>query len=114
MPASERLSRLAPYARRLLDDDMVQNQIDRAISNLRGGTRRARGKGAKKAVSDRKTRRQFSAAAAATTQIVRALREPPPPKRHLARRVAALSLLAAGATVGYRRLSAATPASGDE
>lgn len=114
MPASEHLSRLAPYTKGLLDDDMVQNQIDRAFSNLRSGTKRARVKGAKKAVSDRKTRRQFSAAAVAATQIVRALRQPPPPKRHLARRLAVISLLAAGATVGYRRLSAATPASGDD
>jgi hypothetical protein len=114
MPASEQLSRLAPYAKRLLDDDAVQDQFDRAFSNLRSGTRRARGKGAKKAVSDRKTRRQLSAAAVATTQIVRAVRQPPPPERHLARRFVAISLLAAGATVGYRRLSAATPASADE
>ncbi len=114
MPVSENLSRLAPYAKRLLDDDMVQNQIDRAFSDLRSGTKRARGKGAKKAVSDRKTRRQFRAAAVATTQIARALRQPPPPKRHPARRLAAISVLAAGATVAYRRLSAATPASRDE
>src|ERR1700729_3465490 len=109
MPASEQLSRLAPYAKRLLDDDSVQNQIDRAFSNLRSGTKRARSKGAKKAVSDRKTRRQLSAAALATTQIVRALRKPPPPKRHGGRRLAVLSLLAGGAVAGYRRLSAATP-----
>ena len=114
MPASEQLSRLAPYANRLLNDDAVQDQLDRAFSNLRGGSKRARGKGAKKAVSDRKTRRQLSAAVMATTQIVRALREPPPPKRHLGRRLAVVSLIAGGAMVGYRRLSDATPGSPDD
>jgi hypothetical protein len=114
MPASDQLSRLAPYAQRLLDDDAVQGQIDRAFSNLRSGAKRARGKGPKQAASDRKTRRQLTAAAVATTQIVRALREPSPPKRHRGRRVAALSLLAGAAVVGYRQLSAATPKSQDD
>jgi len=114
MPAPERLSRLAPYAERLLNDDAVQDQLDRAFSNLRSGSRRARGKGARKGVGDRKTRRQLSAAAVATTQIVRALREPPPPTRHLGRRLAVVSLVAGGAMIGYRRLSGATPASPDE
>jgi hypothetical protein len=114
MPASEQLSRLAPYAKRLLDDDSVQNQIDRAFTNLRNGAKRARGKGAKKAVGDRKIRRQLSAAAVATTQIVRALRTPPPPKRRGGRRLATLSALAGVVLVSYRRLSAATPRSPDD
>jgi hypothetical protein len=114
MPASEQLSRLTPYARRLLNDDAVQDQLDRAFSNFRDGSKRARSKGAKKAVSDRKTRRQLSAAAMATTQIVRALREPPPPERHLGRRLAVVSLIAGGAAIGYRRLSGATPGSPDD
>ncbi len=113
MDASQQLSRLAPYARRLLDDDALQDQFDRAYVNLRDGTKRARGKGAKQAVGDRKTRRQLGAAAAAATQIVRALREPEPPKRHLGRRILVLSGIAGGAVVGYRQLTgtaAQTPA----
>jgi hypothetical protein len=113
MPASEQLSRLAPYAIPLLDDDAVQDQLDRLYSNLRDGIGRARGKGAKKAVGDRRTRRKLGAAAAAATQIARRLREPEPPKRHLGRRLAVLSVVAGGAMIGYRRLSSSTPRSPD-
>ena len=114
MPASERLSRLAPYAERLLDDDGVQDQIDRAFSNLRSATRRARGQGAKQAVNDRKTWRQLGAATIAGTEIVRALREPPPRKRHRGRRLAVLSLLAGAAVLSYRQLEASNPKPPDE
>jgi hypothetical protein len=113
MPASEQLSRLTPYAQRLLDDDAVRDQIDRAFSHLRSGAGRARKKGAKKAVTDRKTRRQLSAAAIATTQIVRALREPPPTTRHRGRRLAVISALAGAAVISYRQRSAGDPKTTD-
>lgn len=114
MSASDQISRLGPYAVRMLDDDAVRDQFDRAFSNLRDGSRRARSKGAKKAVADRKTRRQLSAAAMAATQIVRALKEPEPPKRHLGRRALGLSVVAGGAVIGYRRVSGSSPeTSGD-
>jgi hypothetical protein len=111
MSTTDQLSRLAPYATRLLDDDAVRDQLDRAVSNLRDGSRRARSQGAKKAVTDRQTRRQLSAAAVAATQIVRRLREPEPPKRHLGRRALGLAVVAGGAVVGYRRRSASSPES---
>lgn len=113
MPASEQLSRLAPYAQRLLDDDAVQDELDRAFSHLRSGAGRVRRRGAKNAVSDRQTRRQLSAAAIAIIQIVRALREPRPSRRRRGRQLAMLSALAGAAAVGYRRRSATTPGATD-
>jgi hypothetical protein len=109
MPVSDQFARLAPYAGRLLDDHAVQAQLDRAVSNLRDGTRRARGKGAKKAVKDRRTRRKLITAASAAIQAARTLSEPPAPKRHLGRRIVVLSLLGGGAVIVYRQLADATP-----
>ena len=113
MSASDQMTRLGPYVSRVLDDDAVRDQFDRAFSNLRDGSRRARSKGARKAVADPRTRRQLTAAATAATQIVRALREPEPPKRHLGRRAVGLSILAGGAVIGYRRFAGPSPETSD-
>jgi hypothetical protein len=107
MPASEQISRLAPYARRLLDDDSLQEQFDRLFTNLRDGSQRARRKGAAEAATDRKLRTQLTAALAAAGHIARALNEPEPKpsKRHGIRTLTLTVALAGAAFVGYRQLS---------
>jgi hypothetical protein len=109
MGASAQLSRLAPYAGRLLEDDAVQQQLDRALANLRSGSRRARRQGARKAARDPRTRHKLSAAATAGLQVARAMREPPPAPRHTGRRIVVLSLLAGAGTIVYRQVAEATP-----
>jgi hypothetical protein len=107
MPATEQISRLAPYARRLLDDDYVQDEFDRLFTNLRDGSQRARRQGAAQAATDRQLRNQATAALAAATHIVRALNQPEPaPKRHRVRRLVLVATVAGAATVGYRQLTA--------
>jgi hypothetical protein len=115
MSASEQISRLTPYAQRLLDDEDVQAEFGRLVRNLRDGSRRARRTGPAQATTDRKLRSQLSAALAAATHIGRALQEPaPPPKRHVLRRVVIVTAVAGAATVGYRQLTAdrSVPADG--
>jgi hypothetical protein len=83
MPASEQLSRLAPYARQMLDDDYVQDELGRLFTSLRDGSQRARRQGPAQAATDRQLRNQLAAALAAATHVVGALKEPEPepPKR---------------------------------
>jgi hypothetical protein len=108
MPASEQISRLTPYARRLLDDDYLQDELGRLFTNLRDGSRRARREGPAQATTDQKLKSQLSAALVAATHIGRALQQPKPepPKRHRARRVVLVAAVAGAATVGYRQLTA--------
>jgi hypothetical protein len=112
MPASEQISRLAPYARQLLDDDYVQDELDRLFANLRDGSQRARRKARRKgpaqAATDRQLRNQLMAALAAAAHIVGTLKEPEPepPKRHRLRTLT-LTVVVAGATyAGYRQVTA--------
>jgi hypothetical protein len=108
MPASEQITRLAPYARQLLDDDYVKDELDRLFTNVRDGSQRVRRKGAAQAATDQQLRNQVTAALAAATHIIGALREtePEPPKRHRLRTLT-LTAVAVGATyAGYRQLTA--------
>jgi hypothetical protein len=114
MPVSEQISRVTPYAQRLLEDDYLQDEIGRLFTSLRDGSRRVRRTGPAQATTDRKLRAQLSAAVTAATHIGRALKEPePPPKRHLVRRVVIVAAVAGAATVGYRQLAADGEAPGD-
>ncbi len=114
MAVSDQISRLTPYAERLLDDDSLQEEFGRLFTNLRDGARRAQRTGPAQAATDPKLRNQLSAAIAAATHIGRALQEPePPPKRHLVRRVLVVAAVAGAATVGYRQLTADGTAPGD-
>lgn len=108
MPASEQISRMAPYARQLLDDNYVQDELDRLFTNLRDGSQRARRKGAAQAATDRQVRNQLTAALAAAAHIARALKEaePEPPKRHRLRTLTLTVAVAAAGYAGYRQLNA--------
>jgi hypothetical protein len=77
MSISDRIGKVAPYLGRLLSDDYVQDQVRELVTDLRLGATRAKRKGAKKAVSDKRVRRQLTPAAAG--RAVRMLREPEPP-----------------------------------
>jgi hypothetical protein len=107
MAASQQLARVAPYARRLLDDDYVQDEFDRLFTSLRDGSRRARRKGPAQAATDRRLRSQLAAALAAAAHIARALNEPEakPRKRHWVRRLLLLVVIACVA-VGVRAVTA--------
>jgi hypothetical protein len=108
MPASQQISRLAPYARRLLDDDYVQDEFDRLLTSVRDGSRRARGKSAAQAATDRQLRNQLTAALAAAGHIARNLNEPAPRprKRHRARHLTLTLAIAGAVLMCYRQLTA--------
>jgi hypothetical protein len=111
MSATDQLSRITPYVSRLLQDEYVQDQIGDAIAGLRRSSRRAKGREASDALTDRRLQRQVSGAAGSLTAAVRALRKPPPPKRHLATRAVALAAAAGGAAwVWQSRASTPTAA----
>jgi hypothetical protein len=108
MPASEQISRVAPYARQLLDDDYVKDELDRLFTSVRDGSQRVRRKGPAQAASDRQLRNQVAAALAAAAHIVGALKEaePEPPKRHRLRNVTLTVVVAGAAYAGYRQVTA--------
>jgi hypothetical protein len=104
MSTSDRIGKVAPYLGRLLNDDYVQDQVRELVTDLRQGARRAKRKGAKKAVSDRRVRRQLTAAALAAGRAARTLREPEPPKRHPIRRILGVTAVAGAAAAIHRQL----------
>jgi hypothetical protein len=108
MSVSNQAGRLAPYLRRLLGDDYVQEQIRQLVTGLRQGSRRVKRKGAKKAGSDKRVRRHFAAAGTAAGRLARALREPEPPKRHPIRRGLGVATVAGAAAAIYRQSQATT------
>jgi hypothetical protein len=100
---SDRIGKVAPYVGRLLSDDYVQDQVRELVTDLRRGTKRAKRRGAKKAVSDKRVRRQLTAAAVAAGRAARTLREPEPPKRHPVRRTLGVAAIAGAAAAIYRQ-----------
>ena len=110
MNASERIGTVAPYLSRLLGDDYVQDQVREFATDLRQGATRAKRKGAKNAVGDKRVRRQLTAAAVAAGQVVRILREPEPPKRHPIRRTLAVAMVAGAAAAIYRQRQSSSAA----
>jgi hypothetical protein len=103
MSTSNRIDTVAPYLSRLLSDDYVQDQVREFVTDLRQGATRAKRKGAKNAVSDKRVRRQLSAAAVAAGQVARVLRAPEPPKRHPIRRALGVLTVAGAAAAIYRQ-----------
>jgi hypothetical protein len=101
MNTSDRIGNVAPYLGRLLSDDYVQDQVREIVTDLRQGTARAKRKGARNAVSDKRVRRQLTAAAVAAGQVARILREPEPPKRHPIRRALGVAAIAGAAAAIY-------------
>jgi hypothetical protein len=110
MSTSDRIDTVAPYLSRLLSDDYVQDQVRELVTHLRQGATRAKRKGAKNAVSDKRVRRRLTAAAVAAGRAARTLREPEPPKRHPIRRTLGVAAVAGAAAAVYRqRQSSTTP-----
>jgi hypothetical protein len=108
MSTSNRIGEVAPYLGRLLNDDYVQDQIRELVTDLRQGATRAKRKGAKNAVSDKRVRRQLTAAAVAAGRAARTLREPEPPKRHPIRRTLGVVAVAGAAAAIYRQRQASS------
>ena len=109
MALSDQLARVAPHVERLLEDDSVQAQLDRAIANLRAGGKRAQRQGARGAATDRRTWTQLGTAAVAAYQVAQAVRAPEPPARHPMRRLIVLGAVGGGAVLVYRQLMEDTP-----
>jgi hypothetical protein len=103
MSTSNRIGKVAPYLGRLLNDDHVQDQVRDLVTDLRQGATRAKRKGAKKAVSDKRVRRRLAGAAVAAGRAARTLREPEPPKRHPIRRALGVAAVAGAAAAIYRQ-----------
>ncbi len=105
MSVGGQMNRLTPYASRLLKDDYLHEQVADAVSNLRRGSRRAKRKGAGRAVSDSGVLHHLGATLAAAIEVIRVLMQPERPKRRPARAIA-LMLVAAGVTsVVVRRVT---------
>ena len=103
MSATGQISRITPYLERLLRDEYIQEQLGDAVTGLRRGSRRAKGREATEALTDRRLRDQLSAAARSLTEAVRAQSQPESPKRHWIRGALLLAAVGGGATLAWLR-----------
>jgi hypothetical protein len=103
MSATDQISRITPYLERLLRDDYIQEQLGDALTGLRRGSRRAKGRGTTEALKDRRLRNQFIAAAGSLTEAARALGQPEPPRRHWIRRALLLAAAGGGVALVWQR-----------
>jgi hypothetical protein len=108
MSAPDQLSRFAPYIGRLLEDEYIQEEISQAITSLRRGSRRARGRSASEAIKDRRLRAQLRDAASSLTQASRALNAPPP-KRHRFRRALLLTAALTAVVLAWQQRAKNNP-----
>ena len=97
--ARDAMSRISPYAERLLDD-YIYEQLGDATMRLRDAYGRVSGRPARKSLEDRRLRTQLSGAAVSLRRaaLAAAGREPEPPSR-LPKLLALLAL--AGAAVAF-------------
>jgi hypothetical protein len=96
MTVSERLTAVAPYARQLLDDEEVREAARRALDASRESFQRARGKNARRAVTDKKLRRRLHAVLGASAEFWAAMTAPQPRrKRRFWRTLTIVSVLGA-------------------
>jgi hypothetical protein len=105
MNARGAVVQIAPYVRRLLDDEHVQDEVRELILDARRGVARAQRVGPERAITDKRLRRHMAAGATAATQIYKAFNEPKPPKRRRLRRLVTITVVGAGAVFAYRALS---------
>lgn len=106
MTATGQLSRIAPYAMRLLNDEYVQEQVGQALTELRRSSRRAKGRRVSDALKDAKLRTQVNEAISAFGNAWRALAEPPRKRRRFRRALVVIMPLAAA--VAWQQRSSAT------
>ncbi len=99
MGLSQRASAVAPYAQQLLYNQEAQEAIRRAANAARDAYGRARGKGPRQAVSDKKLRRRLQQAVGSAREAWSAVEEPPRRKRGRRLRLVALSMAGAGVLV---------------
>jgi hypothetical protein len=106
MSTTAQITRVTPYVSRLIQDQYVQEQLGEVIKELRKSSRRAKGRSAKAAVTDRRLQHQLRDAAGSLTEAVRALKQPEPPKRHPLRRGLALTAALGGGAWAWQQRSA--------
>jgi hypothetical protein len=100
MALSDQAAALTPYLRQLLYDQEVQDAARRAAGATRGAYGRARGKGSRRALRDKKLRRQLQEALHAAWDLWYAISEPGPRRKpRWRRRLAVLALGGAGVFV---------------
>jgi hypothetical protein len=109
MSAADQISRVTPYLERLLRDDYIQEQLGDAVTGLRRSSRRAKGRGAKEALNDRRLRNQLIAVAGSLTAAARAVTQPEPPRRHWLRRALLLGAAGGGAALAWQRTTSNSP-----
>jgi ferric-dicitrate binding protein FerR (iron transport regulator) len=99
------LSKVTPYVGRLLEDQYVQEQIRDAMKDLRRGSQRAKRKGARGAVADKRVRSQLAAAGGSLSTAVQRLRQPEPPQRHWLRRGLLVVAAGAGGVLAWQQIN---------
>jgi hypothetical protein len=108
--AKKQAETAAPYAKRLLEDRYVQEQLQSAVAGLRGAYGRVRRRGTS-AAEDKKLYGNLRQAASSIRNVATAMQRPKPqPKRRL-QKVAAAGL-AAGSAVLVARQQKGRPGSG--
>jgi hypothetical protein len=90
-------------ARRLVEDDEVQKHLRVATVRVREAWRRASGRPASKAMSDKKVYDKVREAAASLATAGHRLGKQPEPPKHTGRRVVAAAALAGGAAYAVKR-----------
>ena len=101
MALSDRAAALAPYAEQLLNNQDVQDAIQRATNAGRDSFQRARGKSPGKAMKDKRLQRRLQDTAQASWEVWTAVAESSKPKRRArwGRRFVVVTVAAAGAFV---------------
>ena len=97
---------VSTYVNRLLDDDVVREQIGDALVRGRSAYRRARAKRVAEAVKDKRLMDHLTGAVASLQAALRALTDQPPPKRRRPLRTATLlggALAAGGVAIAVDR-----------
>jgi|SRR5437588_3133967 len=108
--AKKQAQSAAPYARRLLEDRYVQEQLQSAVAGLRGAYGRVRRRGTG-AAEDKKLYGNLRQAASSMRNVATAMQRPKPqPKRRLQKLAAAG--LAAGSALLVAKQQKARPSSG--
>jgi ferric-dicitrate binding protein FerR (iron transport regulator) len=111
MAKTNKAKAAVPYARRLLEDEYVQEQLREAVSGLRAAYERARSERAQ-ATEDKRLYGHLRQAATATRKATLALRRPQPKPKRRVRKIAVLAFAVGGCALLTIKLQKQRPAVG--